>query len=130
MPVIQRIYRDLDLNFTKNPATKDVAVRLNDQSIIRSMKNLLFLNYYEKPFHPEIGSSIRQLLFENVTSLTAQHLKRAIETVIKNYEPRVDLKDVVVQASEDQNGFNVRIDFFIVNNTTPTVVNFFLERVR
>ena len=65
MPVIQRIFRDLDLNFTRNPATGDISVRNGDQAIIRSVRNLVNLANYEKPFHPEIGSSVRQMLFEN-----------------------------------------------------------------
>jgi phage baseplate assembly protein W len=130
MPVIQRTFRDLDLNFTKNPSTKDVAVRLNEQSIIRSVRNLIYLSHYEKPFHPEIGSSIRNLLFENITPLTAQHIKKAIEDVINNFEPRVNLNKVIVQSQEDYNRFDVYIEFYIVNNSAPTSVNLFLERVK
>lgn len=125
-----RTFRDLDLNFTKNPSTKDVAVRLNEQSIIRSVRNLIYLSHYEKPFHPEIGSSIRNLLFENITPLTAQHIKKAIEDVINNFEPRVNLNKVIVQSQEDYNRFDVYIEFYIVNNSAPTSVNLFLERVK
>jgi phage baseplate assembly protein W len=130
MPVIQRIFRDLDLNFTRNPATGDISVRNGDQAIIRSVRNLVNLANYEKPFHPEIGSSVRQMLFENFGPLATQNIKRAIEDVINNFEPRVKLKDVIVQAVEDQNRFQVVIQFFIVNNAAPTVINMFLERVR
>lgn len=125
-----RTFRDLDLNFTKNPATKDVASRVGDQAVIRSVRNLIYLAHYEKPFHPEIGSSIRQMLFEPMTSMTAQNIKRAIEDVIRNFEPRVRVNEVVVQAREDQNYFEVSIQFYIVNNTKPTIINVFLERVR
>ena len=73
-----RTFRDLDLNFTKNPATKDVSVRVGDQAVIRSVRNLINLAFYEKPFHPEIGSSVRQMLFEPLSPLTAQNLKGKI----------------------------------------------------
>lgn len=125
-----RTYRDLDLNFTRHPSTKDVAFRVGDQAVIRSIRNLVYLAFYEKPFHPEIGSSVRQMLFENMNSLTAQHIKRAIEDVIRNFEPRARLDDVVVQAQEDANKFEVSIQFYILNNTSPTQISFFLERVR
>lgn len=125
-----RQFKDLDLNFTRHPATNDVATRVGDQAIIRSVRNLIYLGHYEKPFHPEIGSSVRQMLFENMTPLTAQNLKRAIEDVIRNFEPRVTLDDVVVQTREDLNRFDVSIQFYIVNNPTPTRINVFLERVR
>jgi len=130
MATIKRTIRDLDLNFTRNPSTKDVAFRVGDQAIIRSVRNLVFLANYEKPFHPEIGSSVRQQLFENYGPLATQNIKRAIQDVIKNFEPRVTLKEVVVQAREDENKFEVSIQFFIVNNTAPTVITLFLERVR
>ena len=125
-----RTFRDLDLNFTKNPATKDVSVRVGDQAVIRSVRNLINLAFYEKPFHPEIGSSVRQMLFEPLSPLTAQNLKTAITDVIKNFEPRAGLRDVVVQSNIDQNRFDVSISFYIVNSTTPVTVNFFLERAR
>lgn len=125
-----RTFKDLDLNFTRHPSTNDVAMRTGDQAIIRSVRNLVYLAHYEKPFHPEIGSSVRQMLFENMTPLTAQHLKRAIEDVIRNFEPRVTLNDVVVQTREDLNRFDVSIQFYIVNNALPTTITVFLERVR
>lgn len=127
---ITRTFRDLDLNFTKNPATKDVATRVGDQAIIRSVRNLIYLAHYEKPFHPEIGSSIRQMLFEPISGLTAQNIKKAITDVIRNFEPRVNIRDVEVQARPDTNNFEVSISFYIVNSTTPITVNLFLERVR
>lgn len=129
MPIV-RTFTDLDLNFTKNPATKDVAIRKGNQAVIRSVKNLINLSYYEKPFHPEIGSSVRQMLFEPLSPLTAQNLKRAIEDVINNFEPRVRLQNVVVQAFADSNQFEVAIEFFILNTATPTTITVFLERVR
>jgi phage baseplate assembly protein W len=129
MPIV-RTFKDLDLNFTKNPATKDVSLRVGNQAVIRSVKNLINLSNYEKPFHPEIGSSVRQMLFEDVSPITAQNLKRAIEDVINNYEPRVQLKNVIVQSTLDTNQFQVIIEFFIVNNPTPVTITQFLERVR
>jgi len=125
-----RTFRDLDLNFTKHPATKDVATRVGDQSVIRSIRNLLYLGNYEKPFHPEIGSSLRQMLFENLSSLTAQHIKQAVKDVINNFEPRARLRDVVVQVKEDTNAYEVSISFYVINQATPIDITVFLERVR
>lgn len=125
-----RTFRDLDLNFRKNPATKDVATRVGDQAVIRSIRNLLYLGNYEKPFHPEIGSQLRKMLFENMTSLSAQHVKQAVKDVITNFEPRAQLRDVVVQSRDDLNAFQVSISCYIVNNATPTQIDVFLERVR
>jgi len=130
MAISVRTFRDLDLNFTKHPATKDVSIRTGDQAVIRSVRNLIYTAFYEKPFHPEIGSSVRQLLFENITPLTGQNIKRAISDVITNFEPRVEIKDIVVQAKEDQNYFEVAIEFYILNSPNPISISIFLERVR
>ena len=130
MTLAVRTFRDLDLNFTRHPATNDVATRIGDQAIIRSLRNLVNMANYDKPFHPEVGGVIRQLLFENVNAMTAQNIKTAVKDVINNFEPRVSLIDVVVQAQEDMNRYDVSISFYIVNQATPTTINVFLERVR
>jgi phage baseplate assembly protein W len=125
-----RTFRDLDLNFTRHPATNDVATRIGDQAIIRSVRNLVNMSNYDKVFHPEVGGVVRQLLFENVTAMTAQNIKDAITDVINNFEPRVSLSSVVVNSREDLNSYGVSISFYIVNQATPTTINLFLERVR
>jgi phage baseplate assembly protein W len=130
MTLAVRTFRDLDLNFTRHPATNDVATRIGDQAIIRSLRNLVNMANYDKPFHPEVGGVVRQLLFENVTAMTAQNIKDAITDVINNFEPRVSLTSVVVTSREDLNRYDVSISFYIVNQATPTTINLFLERVR
>lgn len=125
-----RTFRDLDLNFTKHPATKDVSMRIGDQAVIRSVRNLINLSFYEKPFHPEIGSSVRQMLFEPISPITTQNLKVAIEKVINNFEPRARIKNINILTQEDSNKIETTIEFFIDNNIEPTVITVFLERVR
>lgn len=146
MATSTRTYRDLDLNFTRNPATKDVAIRVGEQAVIRSLRNLIYLSHYEKPFHPEIGSSVTQMLFEQMTPLTAQELKNKIIEVITNFEPRVKIDQVIVQSSSttsagssiplattldmDSNQFEVYIRFYLLNSANPIETTLFLERVR
>jgi len=125
-----RTYRDLDLNFNPHPVTGDVTMRIGDNAVISSIKNLILTGFYERLFHSEIGSNVRQMLFENADPLTAQRLRKAIIEVINNFEPRVDINEVIVQVTSDKNQFQVIIEFFILNNTEPTIVDFFLERVR
>lgn len=125
-----RKYKDLDLNFTAHPVTKDVSKHIDYLAVINAFKNILFLNHYEKPFHPEIGSNIKSLLFENLDNITAISLEREIRQTVTNFEPRVDIKKITVFPNFDQNGFNVSITFYIINKTEPITINFFLERVR
>jgi phage baseplate assembly protein W len=125
-----RTFSDLDLNFTKHPVTNDVSVRFDENAIKQSVKNLIFTNHYEKPFHPEIGSEVRALLFEPFSPMLSHTLKQAIINTISNYEPRVRLYDVEVLASPDTNSIYVTLEFVIVNTTRPITLNLVLERTR
>ena len=110
-----KIFKDLNLNFNANAVTKDITKLTDVEAIKRSVKNLVQLNHYEKPFHPEIGSNVRATLFENMTPITAAVLTRQIEDVIRDYEPRVELSRVGSIPNIDANRYDVRIEFFIVN---------------
>lgn len=125
-----RTYRDLDLNFIANPVTGDVSKMTGDDAVIRSVRNLILTNFYERPFHPEIGSGVRDLLFENITPVTLINLKTAIEQVIENFEPRVKLDLVICQSTTDDNKVQAMLRFYIQNNVQPTEISVFLERVR
>ena len=83
-----RIYKDLNLDFQQNTATKDIQKMLDVESVKRSVRNLINLNHYEKPFHPEVGSNLRALLFENITPQISHFIGKQIELLIRNYEPR------------------------------------------
>ena len=125
-----RIYSDLNLNFTKNPATKDVARLTDIEAVKRSVRNLILTNRFERPFHPEIGSSVRAILFENITPLNAVLLQDRIEEVIENFEPRVNLNQVIVQDEIDNNQYRVTISFYVVNTPEPVTITEFLQRLR
>jgi phage baseplate assembly protein W len=127
---IQNKYTDLDLTFNIHPIKKDIVLSIDEQAVIRSVRHLILTNHYEKPFHPEIGSNVRKMLFEPVSPLTANYLRREIEDTIRNYEPRVSLEQVVVQIQPDANFYSVIIVFYILNRTDPTTMNFVLQRLR
>ena len=125
-----RIYKDLDLAFIPHPIRKDVNKKTGYNAVIQSVKNLVLLSHYEKPFHPEIGSNIRKMLFEPLDPISAAIIAREIEDVIKNFEPRVELKNVIVDENIDGNGFNVSVEFFLLNLEEPITVDLFLERLQ
>ena len=127
---LRNIYADLDLTFSKIPGKNDVALSYDDQSVIRSVRNLLLTNFYERPFQPDLGSNLDKLLFEPVNNLTASLLKDDISNTIKNYEPRVQMEYILVTPNIDQNAFDVALQFYVGNNTTPTAVNLLLQRSR
>ena len=126
-----RQYTDLDLFFGKKATSRDISKVTDIQAVKRSVRNLVLTNHYEKPFHPEIGSGVRGILFEPMTPLTAIILTRKIEDVIENFEPRARLIGVSANPRLDRNEYEVTIEFFVVNMPTELVdLTLFLERLR
>ena len=124
-------YSDLDLFFGTKSASKDIS-KVNDiQAVKRSVRNLILMNHYEKPFHPEIGSGVRDVLFENMTPTTSHILTRKIEMVIEQFEPRARLISVSAFPNLDRNEYECTIKFYVVNTPTELVdLTVFLERLR
>jgi len=125
-----RTFTDIDLNFTAHPVTGDVTRKYDEASIKQSVKNLILTQNYERPFHSEIGSQVRAVLFEPVSPMTTMILQRSIEDVINNFEPRVTLTSVNVSPNIDNNAYNISIYFKIINTETPTTVDLTLKRTR
>ena len=125
-----RLYKDIDMDFVRNSVTNDVNTVENVNAVKRSLRNLIQTNFYERPFQPELGCGIRELLFENFTPMTKVFLERKIEEVIVNYEPRVELQNVAVDDDQDKNRLVVDIYFYVVGVPGPQVVQTFLQRVR
>jgi phage baseplate assembly protein W len=126
-----QIYKDINLNFSKHPVTGDIGKLTDVEAVKRSVRNLMNTNFYERPFHPEIGSDIRRNLFEPVSPILANVLTRNIEDVIRNFEPRAELIGVTSIADPDSNSYEVIIEFFLRNSPSGLqTVNIFLERLR
>lgn len=125
-----RVFSDLDLNFTIHPVTKDITRRFDETAIKTSLKNLILTSNYERPFHSEIGSPIKHLLFEPATPILEHMVERAIVDVINNFEPRAQLLNVSVKLSPDSNSLYVTIEFKIVNTERPLALDLVLERTR
>ena len=124
-------YSDLDLFFSMKKASKDVSRVFDIQAVKRSVRNLILMNHYEKPFHPEIGSGVRDVLFENMTPTTSHILTRKIEMVIEQFEPRARLISVTASPNLDRNEYECTISFYVVNAPTELVdLTVFLERLR
>ena len=126
-----RQYTDLDLFFGKKSSNSDIQDITDVKAVKRSIRNLVLLNHYEKPFHPEIASGVRDMLFELMTPVTATILARKIEDVINNFEPRARLISVNALPNLDRNEYEVSIEFYVVNQPTELVdLSFTLERLR
>ena len=126
-----RIYKYLNLNFGIHPVTKQINTLTDAAAVKRSVRNLVQYGFYEKPFHPEIGSGVRDLLFENMTPFVANNLSKQIEEIITNYEPRALLANIEVIPRFDNNQYEVIVEFYIQNAPAELVdLSFSLERLR
>ena len=127
---VRETYSDIYTNFDIHPDKLDLIRHVNEESVKRSIKNILQTNRGERFFNPSFGSNIRALLFENVSSVTESLLREYIETAISNFEPRAKLIEVIVSGLPDENAYNVSVIFSTINTTEPITLNLILNRVR
>lgn len=125
-----KIYKDIDLSLSKNPNTKDISKKLDVQAVKQALKILINTQYYEKPFDPTFGSSIRTMLFEPFGRNTARLLSNEIERCIETYEPRVRVEEVIALPNVDQHTYDVEIQFYVVGITQLQTLGIVLERLR
>ena len=126
-----RQYSDLDLFFGKKTSDNDISKVTDVQAVKRSIRNLVQLNVYDKPFHPEVSGGVREMLFENMTPVVSTIISRQIEDVIENFEPRARLVSVRALPDFDRNAYEVQVAFYVVNTPTELVdLTVMLERLR
>ena len=126
-----RQYSDLDLFFSRKTSNGDVNKITDVQAVKRSIRNLVQLNTYDKPFHPEISGGVLEMLFENMSPITGHVIARKVELVIENFEPRARLVSVLCTPDFDRNAYEVTVEFYIVNAPTELVdLTIMLERLR
>ena len=133
MPVQRRSqgFLDISASWQNNPLSNDLIGLKNENAISRSVRNLILTTQGERPFQPVLGSNVNNLLFDNMDKLTAAALKEEIRNTIENYEPRVELEDIIVDPNFDNNEFNVTIQYYIVGIDVPEQeLSFVLESTR
>jgi len=116
---VSKGFKDLSMSFKFNPLSGDLIALKNENAIARAVRNIVLTTPGEKFFDPDFGSSIGEILFENVDEITAVSIQDEIKSCLKNYEPRVDLTDVVVDPNFDENQFDVKITYRIVGIDIP-----------
>ena len=123
-------YTDIDLSFKINPFTKDIYLKTDEDAVKTALKHLIQTRNFERPFHPEIGTQIHSLMFENFSSAVKIAMERTIKETIEKFEPRVRLIDVIVQETADANDLSVTIEFALKNTDRPITITTLLSRVR
>jgi phage baseplate assembly protein W len=123
-------YSDFYTNFNVHPQNKRLVKYTNENSVKRSVRNLILTEPGERLFQPDVGCKIRRLLFENMSNATTIQLKSAIEETITLYEKRARIITVDVVANEDLHNYDVYIIFEVINSITPVALNITLDRAR
>ena len=130
MVTYKKSYADLSFDFTANPQTGDVATVKDAVSVKRGIKNVLLTAPFERLFQPELGSGIKNLLFEPMTPLTEQRLEDACRGAIEAWEKRASVISIAVIPEEEYNRYRVAILFKINNSLETEQVEVFLNRER
>lgn len=124
------VFSDIDLRFERHPVTGDIARKINDEAIKTSMKNLILTQFYERPFNSSLGSAVRSILFEPVTPMLGPTIKKTIEQVITNFEPRIDLESVDVTVLADEYRVDIKVYYRILGSQALKTFEIILERTR
>lgn len=122
------VYKDLSFSFKKHPLTGDLVTKTDDQAIKQSVKNLVKTRAYSRGFNVDIHSGIDDLLFENFTPILEHSIKREVENVLNNFEPRISIISVDV-FSDNQNSLVITMKYKILNNDTLEQLEFVLEQI-
>ena len=135
MPVIRqrqsRAFKDISLSFKRHPVTNDILALRNEDAIKRSVRNLVETINEERFFNPLIGSRVRESLFEVPDNTIRATLKAQIENSILNFEPRVNLTDVIINHPNDTNDLEVTVVYDIIGQeATPQEITFILQPTR
>ncbi len=121
MPVqrLSRGFKDLSASFQTNPLSNDLIALKNESSIARSVRNLVLTIQGERPFQPTLGTGVNNLLFDNMDKLTASSIRSELRTTIENYEPRVEINEIIVEPDFERNAFHVTLQYFIIGIDVP-----------
>jgi phage baseplate assembly protein W len=123
-------FADLDLSFTINPFTKDLYLKTDEDAVKTAIKHLIRTKNFERAFHPEIGTQVHSLLFENFSSATKLAMEQTITESIEKYEPRARLITVEIEEAEETNDLVVNIIFTLKNTSSPITISTLISRVR
>jgi len=128
---LSRGFKDLSASFQTNPLSNDLIALKNESAIARSVRNLVLTIQGERPFQPVLGTGVNNLLFDNMDKLTASAIRSELRTTIENYEPRVEINEIIVEPDPEGNAMDVTLQYFIIGIDVPEQeLTFALEPTR
>lgn len=126
----KRLYSDLDLSLTLHPIFRDIMPLTDTDAVINAVKNLIFTNFNERPFQPNLGSNLSNILFEPADIITIICLKQSILEVLRKNEPRIDSISAEIIDDSDRNRYHVNLEFRVISPNLEVDITLFLSRLR
>jgi phage baseplate assembly protein W len=126
----KRLYSDLDLNMSIHPTRKDITPLSDIHAVRNAVKNLILTNFGERPFQSKLGSNVTGLLFEPADQFTAIQMKKEIDRLLRDHEPRINMVKVQILDDVEANAYRVSIGFNVITQNTSTEVELGLQRLR
>jgi phage baseplate assembly protein W len=125
-----QVYSDFANDLTPHPVVKDVLRYVNENSVNRSIRNLVFTARGERLYQPDVGCDITKMLFEPMSNGVAELISSTVQKVISDYEPRAKVIEVNALPDYENNAYQVIIQYMIINRQNPITLNVSLTRVR
>lgn len=126
----RRLYSDLDLSLTLHPIFRDIMPLTDTDAVINAVKNLIFTNFHERPFQPNLGSNLSNILFEPADIITIICLKQSILEVLRKNETRIDSISAEIIDDSDRNRYHVNLAFRVISPNLEVDISLFLSRLR
>jgi len=126
----QELYSDFYKDFTLIPGRDDLARKVNEDAVKEAIRNIILTDKGERLFQPNIGSTVKGMLFENITPDVVVLLQERIKDALALFEPRANILEVKATSSIDSNSVEVSITFNVINRETPVTFNVILDRAR
>tara|TARA_R100000030_G_scaffold60431_1_gene45608 strand:+ start:226 stop:618 length:393 start_codon:yes stop_codon:yes gene_type:complete len=124
-------FKDLSVTFKKHPVSDDLVTVKDKAAIVQAITALLLTRKGERPFQPQLGCGIQNVLFEPLDYGSAGIIKSEIREVLNRYEPRIEIDSIFCIPDELNNGYEVELSYTIIGrDDAPVAVEFFLERTR
>ena len=124
-------FKDLSITFKKHPVTNDLVTVKDKTAISQSIKSLLLTRRGERPFQPDLGSGLQDLLFEPMDYGSAALIKKEIRETLNRFEPRISITKLMCYPDLMNNGYDVELEYKIIGREDRAVaLDIFLERTR
>ena len=123
-------YRDISADFDANAITGDLDPVKDAISVKRGITNILLTSMFERLFQPELGSNLKDVLFEPIDEITTARIEREVRSAIDAWEKRAEILNVFVDPDEDYNRYKVSVTFRPLNAVVEEQVEVFLARER